>query len=248
MRFSLVLIVLSLLAAGAAAADDVQMQTTVVPVVGSVFGPSMIRWKTDLEVVNDTGSDTDVALELASAPESPAILFTLGRGQSQRFPDLIANAFGLDLALSPLRVTNSGRRAVTLHANVYAVMGTETSPLQPIAVYDSRSVYPSRVLDNLDFSDDSRTNIGLVNFGERDADFVLALQRIPGRNVAVSHLRVSSGALVHIAIQSVFPLISKGTGFTVVVETGAPDTYVYASVIESATNAGRFVAARIGSH
>jgi hypothetical protein len=103
------------------------------------------------------------------------------------------------------------------------------------------------VLDNLAFSDDFRTNIGLVNLGERDADFLLALQRIPGRTIAVSRMRVNAGGIVHTSIQSAFPLITQGTGFSVVVETAVPETYVYASVVESANQAGRFVAARVGT-
>ena len=236
-----------LLTAGTTAAQDVS--TAIVPVVGSVFGATMARWKTDVEIVNDTGRDLDVGVELPCAPGAPAILLTLGAGQSQRFTDITAQAFGIDNVLSPLRVTTAGRRSVTVRASVYAIRdgSAEVSPPQPLSVYVGQAFYPTRVLDNLAFSEDFRTNIGLVNFGERDADFILALQRIPGRTIAVSRLRVHPGAMVHTSIQSVFPLITDGTGFSVVVETPARETYVYASVVESANQAGRFVPARIGT-
>lgn len=242
MRFRLLFI---LLLAGTAAAQETS--TAVVPVVGSVFGATMVRWRTDVEIVNDTGRDTDVALELPFAPDSPAILLTLSPGQSQRFLDLTGEAFGISDVMSPLRVTTAGRRSVTVRAQVYALReGGEPSPTEPLSVFIGPSFYPVRVLDGLAFSDAFRTNIGLVNFGSRDAEFLLALQRIPGRTIAFTPVTVHAGAMQHLSIQSVFPLITEGSGFSVVVETNAADTYVYASVIESANHAGRFVAPRVG--
>lgn len=242
------LIVFLLLANVALAAQEpARTSTAVVPIVGSVFGATMVRWKTDVEIVNDTGADADVALELPSAPEQPVIFLSLAAGQSMRFDDIAAEAFGLEAVLSPLRVTTSGRRSVTVRANVYADRGTERSPLQPIATYIAPQDAPLRVLDGLRFSEQFRTNIGLVNFGEREAEFVLALQRIPGRNLAVTRVLVSPGSLIHASIQSLFPLITDGIGFSVLIESAAPDTYVYASVIESANHAGRFIAPRLAA-
>lgn len=244
MRFRLLLALL--LFAGSARAQEVA--TAIVPVVGNVFGATMVRWKTDVEIVNDTGRDTDVALELPSAPDQPLILLTLAAGQSQRFTDITAQAFGIQNVLSPLRVTTSGRRSVSVRATAYATRDGSPflSPLQPLGVYAASSFYPTRILDGLAFSEDFRTTIGLVNFGERDADFVLGLQRIPGRTIAVSQVRVRPNGIVHTSIQSLFPLITEGTGFSVVVETPASETYVYASVIESAEHAATFVAPRVG--
>jgi len=240
------LLLMLLLFAGTAAAQEVA--TAVVPVVGSIFGATMVHWRTDVTIVNDTGRPTDVALELPCAPEQPVILLTLDAGQSQRFTDIIGQAFGLEQVLSPLRVTTAGRRSVSVRASAYAMRddGSFISTPQPLGVYVGPSFHPTRLLDGLAFSEDFRTNIGLVNLGTRDADFLLALQRIPGRTIAVSQIRVHAGGIVHSSIQSVFPLITEGSGFSVVVETLSPETHVYASVIESATHNGRFVAPRIG--
>jgi hypothetical protein len=240
-------LVVLLLIAGTSAAQEVS--TAVVPVAGSVLGAGLARWKTDVEISNDTGRDLDVSVEMPCAPGAPAILLTLSAGETQRFTDITGQAFGLENVLSPLRITTAGRRSVSVRAAAYAFRdgGAELSSMQPLSVYVGQSFYPTRVLDNLAFSEDFRTNIGLVNFGERDADFLLALQRIPGRTIAVSRMRVNAESIVHTSIQSIFPLITDGSGFSVVVETGAPDTYVYASVVESASQSGRFVAARVGN-
>ena len=240
-------IALILVAATAAAQDLPPVSTTVVPVVGSTFGVSMVRWLTDVEIVNETGFPADVAIELSSVPDAPVFFLTLGPGQAQRFTDIVGQAFGLEAALSPLRVTTGGRRAVTVRATAYAVGGAEMSPLQPIGVYGSETWFPIRVLDGLAFSDDLRTNIGLANLGDRDADLVLGLQRVPGRNVALSHLRVAAGTLLHTSIQSIFPMITKGDGFSVVVETSARQTHVYASVIRNSDNGASFITPRIGA-
>ncbi|HEX2832182.1 MAG TPA: hypothetical protein VHW00_04160 [Thermoanaerobaculia bacterium] len=219
--------------------------TAVVPIVGNVIGAGMARWRTDVEIVNDTGAKADVAIELPNTAEQPVLLLTLAPGEVQRFGDITAEAFGVEAVLSPLRITTSGRRSVTVRAQVYAEYGGERSPMQPIATYIGSQYAPIRVLDGLAFSDDFRTNVGLVNFGTHDAEFVLALQRIPGRNVAVTRRRVPAGQLFHEAIQSLFPLITEGNGFAVVIESIAPETYVYASVVESVTQSGRFISPRI---
>jgi hypothetical protein len=241
-RLSMALI---LVAATAAAQDLPPVSITVVPVVGSTFGVSMARWLTDVELVNETGLPADVAIELTAVPDAPVFFLTLGPGQGQRFSDIVGQAFGLEAALSPLRVTTGGRRSVTVRATAYAV-GAEISPLQAIAVYGGETWFPIRVLDGLAFSDELRTNIGLLNLGEQDADLVLGLQRVPGRNVAITHLRIAPGTLIHTSIQSIFPMITKGDGFSVVVETSARQTHVYASVIRNLDNAATFITPRVG--
>lgn len=239
-------LVLALLLPGPIAAAQ-EVSTTIVPVVGSIFGPTMIRWLTDVEITNDSALPADIALELSGAPDAPAVFFTLAPGESQRFPDIVGQAFGLESALSPLRITTTSRRGVSVRAQAYALREGSVSPPQQLAVYDADTYFPVRVLDGLAFSDEYRTNVGLVNTGDRDADFTLALQRLPGRSVAVTYVRVAAGSLVHMPIQQLFPLISEGAGFSVVVETNARQTHVYASVIENLTNEGKFVVPRIGA-
>ncbi len=239
---SIRLLLLLLALTGTAGAQE--LVTTVVPVVGTTFGPGVI-WRTDVEVVNDTGSEANVSIDMPMTAAGPRII-TLGPGQTWRFPDVVGQAFGLDLALSPLVVTTDARRAMTVRATVYAVRGTEISKPQPIAVYQGQSYYPLRALDGLSFTHEYRTNIGLVNFGDGPADFLLALQRIPGRNLAVTRMTVAGGTLAHMSIQSVFPMITKGDDFTVVIETPVRDTYVYGSVIDN-EHTGRFVPPRVTS-
>ncbi|MGZ4779364.1 MAG: hypothetical protein ACXV5L_09215 [Thermoanaerobaculia bacterium] len=232
---------LSAFAAAAVADDKPVMVSVIVPVVGSVTGPGGARWRTDVELRNDSKTDATVSLTLPTTPDQPVIVTTIPPGETIRFGDVVGEAFGMESALSPLIVETLGRRSVIVRATTYAVRGTEISAPQPIALQYGNPFAPIRVLNGLSFSDDFRTNVGLANLGEENAEFVLALQRLAGRNVAVSRIVVPPNSLVHAALQSLFPLITSGTDFSVLVETPSPNTYVYASVIENATDAARFV-------
>jgi hypothetical protein len=70
---------------------------------------------------------------------------------------------------------------------------------------------------------------------------------VPGRNVAVTSFKVGANTLIHTAVQSLFPVITKGEDFLVLVETSSPDTYVYASVIDNNTNQTHFIQPAIGA-
>ncbi len=220
--------------------------SVLVPIVGSVVGANDVRWKTDVELLNDTRGEMFVVLRLPTTPDQPAIAFTLPPGGRQTFADVVAQAFGIDAALSPLIVETMGKRSVRVGASVYAIRGAGVTRAEPIPIAYSDAAYPLRTLNGLSFSDVFRTNVGLVNLGEREATFTLALQRVAGRNIAVTRISIPANSLTHTPIQSLFPLITKGDDFSIVIETSAPNTYVYGSVIENATSEARFVAPSIG--
>jgi hypothetical protein len=224
--------------------------SVLVPVVGKVFGAGSVQWRTDVDLINNLGHDVMVMLTLPTAPEEPFLLLPLPAGATQRFTDVIA-AFAMDRALSPLLVkTLNSRKPVGVVATVYAVKLDEpTAPVrpEPIAVSYVDAFHPVRTLYGLSFSDNFRTNVGFANLGEAPALFTIALQRVSGRNIAISQLTVPPGTLWHTSIQALFPLITKGDDFSLLIETGYHDTYVYASVIENATNDARFIQPAIGT-
>jgi len=181
-------------------------------------------------------------LSLPTAPDQPFILVTIPPSSGQHFADIVAATFGMSETLSPLKiVTIDSARSVRVLASVYGVRDADVSQPVPIALTYGAGYGPLRVLNGLSFSDSLRTNVGLANLGEHEAVFTLALQRIPGRNVAITRYTVPANTLVHTAVQSLFPVITKGDDFSVLLETSSPDTYVYASVIDNDTNQMRFV-------
>ncbi|HEX9984744.1 MAG TPA: hypothetical protein VGF69_15895 [Thermoanaerobaculia bacterium] len=230
-----------------APAEDTPVATVVVPVVGTVLGVNDVQWRTDVELVNEFPSEVNVGLTLPTAPGEPSIFLTLGPGERQRFTNLVGEAFGMDSVLSPLVVMTLGRRSVTIRATVYGVRGTETFRPQPIAVDYASGYYPLRNLQGLSFSDAFRTNVGLVNLSEEPAEFLIALQKLAGRNVATTRAVLPPRSLWHAPIQMLFPMITKGDDFAIVVETGSANTYIYASVIENETNNATFVRGQVAA-
>jgi hypothetical protein len=243
MARSLIPVLLLLASAGSYAAETQPKSVSVlVPIVGSVVGVNNVRWKTDIDLFNDGRSEANVMLSLPTAPDQPFILVSIAPGSGQHFTDIVASTFGMDATLSPLKITTiDSARSVRVLASVYGVHDADVSTPEPIAVTYGATYFPLRALNGLSFSDEFRTNVGLANLGDHEATFTLALQRVPGRNVAVTRFNVASNTLVHTSVQSLFPLITKGEDFTVLVETSSPDTYIYASVIENETNHTHFI-------
>ena len=218
-----------------------------IPIVGSVRGANEIQWRTDVELVNNTGAEATVAISLPTVPDQPMILLTIAPSSTQRFTDVVGEAFGLEAAMSPLLVQTAGRRSVGVRAFAYGIRGGEVFRPEPIAITYGDAFYPARYLQGLSFSDNFRTNIGLANLGDQPAQFALALQRLPGRNLTISRVTIPPNTLWHQSVQMLFPLITSGDDFSVLVETFAHDTYVYASVVDNVTNEARFVSASIGA-
>jgi len=234
--------VLLLLAAAAAEAAEAPSVSVLVPIVGSILGMNNVRWKTDVDLFNDSRSEANVMLSLPTAPDQPFIFITIAPGAGQHFSDIVASTFGMSEVLSPLKITTiESARSVRVAATVYGIHDAGVTRPEPIAITYSTTYFPLRALSGLSFSDTFRTNVGLANLGEHEAIFTLALQRVPGRNVAVTRYRVSPNALVHTSVQSLFPMITKGDDFTVLVETSAPDTYIYGSVVDNETNQTHFI-------
>jgi len=242
------LLVAALLPVAALAQQTAAPQSVrvVVPVVGSVIGANEVHWRTALELVNDSRADVTVAVTLMTAPDQPAMLTTIGAGDTVAFTDVVNEAFGIEAALSPLVVDTLGRRSVTVRAAAYGTREDQVFKPEPIAVTYGATWAPLRVLQGLSFSDDFRTNVGLVNLGDKETTFVIAVQRLPGRNLAVARVPMPPSSMWHVPIQSLFPMITKGDDFSLVVETRVPETYVYASVIENATNSATFVQPQVG--
>ena len=243
-----VLVALSLLLALPVAGEEpVEVTTVIVPVVGSVIGSSGIQWRTDLELRNDMPTEATVSLTLPTAGDERFMIVSIPPGETLRYADVVGQAFGIEATLSPLVVQTEGRRSVSVRATAYGVRGTEVFPPQPISINYGPTYFPTRVLQNLSFNDDFRTNIGLANLGDSPADFVVALQRVPGRNLAVNRVRLPPNALWHMAIQLMFPLITDGDHFSIVVETPSRETHVYASVVDNHTQAAKFVQPTLGT-
>jgi len=230
-----------------AAQEQPATVSVLVPIVGSVVGVNDVHWKTDVTLYNDAQESLFVALQLPTAPDQPIIAFTLPPGATQKFTDVIGEAFGMERALSPLIVETLGKRSVRIGASIYGLHGTEVTPPETLPIAYTDLSFPLQTLSGLSFSDVFRTNIGLVNLGESEATFTLALQRVAGRNIAVTRITIPPNAVRHNSIQSLFPMITKGDDFAIVVEMTGSKSSVYASVIDNATSEARFISPSVGA-
>jgi xanthosine utilization system XapX-like protein len=239
-----------LLAAPLARAQEVSTPApaviALVPVVGTIMGVGEVQWRTDVVLQNPGRSEATVSLILPTAPDQPAMVTTIPPGGTVNFTDIVGQAFGMAAALSPLLVETLGRSSVRIAATAYGVHGSDVYKPEPIDVAYGDPYYPMRVLPGLSFNDDYRTNIGLANLSDEPATFTLALQRVLGRNLSITRIVVPPNTLFHQSVQAYFPMITGGEDFAVLIETPYRDTYVYASVIENATNTAHFVQPLIG--
>ncbi|HVT04495.1 MAG TPA: hypothetical protein VHL58_14100 [Thermoanaerobaculia bacterium] len=229
-------------AASAAAQDNAVVSAqAVVPVIGSVPGVGNCEWRTDVALSNGVGRTVQVVLSMVGAPNEPFLLIELRPGETSLFTDIARQTFGVTGVLAPLVIETLGARSVSVGATAYAVRGNDISEPEVLPVMYRQSHPLMETLTPLTFNDTFRANVGMGNIGDVPVTFVIALQRIAGRNLATTKVQVGPRSLLHVSIQSLFPLLSEGDDVALVVQEPAAGAYVYGSVIANATNNARFV-------
>jgi len=234
-------IIFLLLTSADAQENAVVSARAVVPVIGSVPGVGNCEWRTDVAVRNDLGHQVQVVLSMISAPNEPFLLIELKPGETSLFTDISRQTFGVTGALSPLVVETLDSRSVSVGATAYAVRGTEISDPEVLPVMYGGSHPLMETLTPLTFNDTFRANVGMGNVGEKPVSFVIALQRIAGRNLATTRVELAPRSLLQTSLQALFPLLTEGDDVALAIEQPAAEAYVYGSVIANSTNNARFV-------
>jgi hypothetical protein len=249
-RFALIALAASATALALEAADPPPQPPhteVVVPVIGSIVGAGLVRWRTELRIVNNQRSEMTVSLLLPTVGDDRFLVQTLAPGEGMAFHDVLSEVFGLDNVLAPLLISMTSARPAAVFANAYGQRSDSETSAQPITPLLVTPSMPTRVLGSLSFNEAFRTNIGLANLGPGTAAFTLALRRVEGRNVAITEIVLPPYSLRHFPIQQLFPLISDGDNFAVYIEAPSPNTYVYASVIDNNSSEARFVSPVLGA-
>ncbi len=236
-----------LLIAATARAEDPPSVSVVVPVVASTIGPFDTHWKTDIILRNDLKTEATVALSLPTAKDQPIILLTIPGGGGQRFTDVVGQAFAMDNVISPLVVQTLGRHSIRVTATAYAVQGDKITTPQPIPITDVSSFHPLRTIQAIVYTDSRRTNIGLVNLGDHEAVLTVALRSANGTTIGATRSVLPPNSMWHLAVQLLFPAMIMGDDYSLLVETGAHDTYIYASIVDNKTNEAQFIGPVPGS-
>jgi hypothetical protein len=227
-----------------AAAQDLTVSEALVPVAGSIQGLGGVVWSTDVALHNSMPFDVDVVVSLVGAPDDPFIMSTIPAGDTLTFPDLPRQTFGVFGRLSPLRVQTLAASSVTVAAVVHGM--TENGPTEPEVLTVQYGPFRPMLftIPALSVGEQFRTNIGLVNPSESEAIVILALQKVPGRNIGVISQKIPPRTHVQLPLQSFFPLLTEGDNVSLVVELTNPESYVYASVIANATHNARYLGPR----
>lgn len=221
--------------------ETVEYVSAVVPVIGHVAGFEGVEWRSDVAVRNDLSYPVEIFLSVPGVPGEPFLMQTLAPGESVTFTDASATTFGTTGYLSPLVVQTPGSQSVSVLATAYGIKDGKVSRTQIIPAVYGTTGPGTRSLRGLSFGNEYRTNIGLGNLGDTAVTLSLALQRVAGRNLAVTTVVLPPHSLIHESVQKFFPLVTEGSDFIVVVDSAAPGSYAYASVILNSTNDGTFV-------
>lgn len=223
-----------------AAAQDVTVSDALVPVAGSIQGLGGVVWSTDIALHNPMPYDVDVVVSLVGVPNDPFIFSTIRAGDTLTFPDLPKQTFGVFGRLSPLRVQTLAASSVTVAAVVHGL--TAKGPTEPevLTVQYGKFRPMLQTIPALIVGEQFRTNVGVVNPSTTDTTVVLALQTVPGRNIAVVTRTIPPLTHIQLPLDTIFPLLTKGDNVSLVVELTNPEAYVYASVIANATHNARY--------
>jgi hypothetical protein len=234
-----------LLAAGASGQEaplpEERSFRSVVPVVGYVVGLGEVQWTTELAMSNPHGSEITVGLTLMGGNE-PFFLTTLAPGQTLAAGELVGGVLGAPGSISILEIGSMGVGPVSVGIRVIGYRKGGVVAVQPIPVYSSTLPFTRQRLDGLAVNEQFRTNIGIANSGDEPGVVTLALRRIGDRDIAFATVPVPPRSLLHWPVGRYFPLLTEGTGLTVVAEPSSGEIIVYASVISNSTHDARFVA------
>lgn len=215
--------------------------TAIVPVIGRTVGIGGVVWTADVILTNRSNQPLDVVLTAPGVAGEPFVFLTLQPGESSPFPDVAAEAFGVQNDLAPLLVQTLGESSVHV-ASVIRGLGPDGAvrPQIPRILY-ARPNNMTSLLSGLRIDEEYRTNIGLANVGDAAATVSLSLQRMTGRPLDTVTLVLSPRSLRQVALGEIFPIVTEGSDLSVVVEFLSPDAYAYASVLRNETHDGFFV-------
>lgn len=237
----LILALLGSVLATTLGAQTPEVSTVVVPAVANILGLNGVQWRTDVGIRNDQASDMEIILTLAAAPDEPFFMTTVAAGQTLSLVDVVRETFGLSEMISPLVVQTLGPRSPTVGATIYAVLDGQLSSPEFVPVVYGRTPASVQSLNGLTVNDAFRTNVGIINLSDSTAQFSVSLQRLEGRSLAIRSLSLPPHAIIQAPIQALFPVITEGDNFQVLIESSVENTYCYASVVNNSDHHAVFV-------
>ncbi len=213
-----------------------------VPAAAHAPGANGSLWRTDVAVVNPSGTAVSIEAAFTPAGGGAPVARTFVLAPGVRFePDVLCSLFGLDPgspASGAIRLVPDG--PVTVSSRTFNETGAGTFGAHLRGVGDSGAVTPGRpgTIPLLEKGTSVRTNVGLANVGEEVVTVVLRLSAADGTPLGHEHVvAVPAGALVQ--VDDVFAACGSGDApiawARVEVLTPGGRVQAYASVIDNGT-------------
>jgi len=215
----------------------------VVPAVAHLPGAGGTQWRTDVAVVNRSG--TAASLQLTYYPDSGDSLFrsgSLANGSTVEWADVLVNRMGLASSASSKGTLHVGSdRALFVTSRTYnqeTASRTYGQFLPGLEVGEAIPAGQVGVVPHLKGNTLFRTNLGVVNLGTASATALVRLYGASGQQVGSPvSVTVSAGQLNQ--VNDIFGYAgagSQGIAYaTVEVETAGGRLWVYASVVDQNT-------------
>jgi len=221
--------------------EPLVVSRALVPAIGQIGGFKGVVWRSDVALHNDSPTEVTVVVHPLGVPELFQMM-TLAPGESTVFTNVAADSFGISSRVLPLLVQTLARRSITVYATAWGIVEGRPTPHQIIPVlYEELLISTAQRLASLQMNEDARSNVGLINLNQQPVTFSLALERLEGRPLATLNVTVGPESSIHVPLNVLFPMVTEGSGLTLVVDSIAPRTWAYASVVKNDTHEATFV-------
>lgn len=203
-----------------------------VPIAGHTAGAGGARWQTDLAIVNACAVPLPVEIQLNTAEGSHTKAFVISAGAHQFLEDVVGDMVSTD-AIGALRIRVEGTMAID--ARTWDASGADRNA-QPQATLTSADGFGTGsrlVLPLLAQNAQARTNIGVLNMGDDQAEVSIELRDANGGAIGSYELEIAPGQVV-LDLRPFFDRFSRNglpRAYAVVTVTSGSLVYPFASVV-----------------
>lgn len=224
---------------------DLASRDVVVPVVARTEGEFGSRWKTDLVVTNAARSSSMTPVTvfisyMTGGAVSRTITTTLNPTETRVYRDVLSSEFGMTSGFGLVRVsTGSATQNVIARARIYNTGSSAGEYGQGVPGIPSDALKRDHLMTGLSGVDGNRTNVGIANPWNIDANYTVSLYE-PNGEFRGSYTTIIPARSVN-QFNTFEPFgISPFDGATVRI-TSTLGVYAYASVVRNDTGDATFV-------
>ena len=211
----------------------------IIPIAGRVPGAGGTFWETDLVITNLSPeyNALNVTVETWLDGEHLSFVVAVPANGTVTIEDIMRTRFGRETGFGLMRIRNGLADAqLTARARVHTTADVGQSvPALPIAELARESVIPG-----LTGTTGNRSNLGIANPNDTDADVTLELHNAAGQRVAVTSTQVAAHTVLQQEIGSAFrPQLTGGDVSVRVIST--QPVYTFGSIVRTSTGDPSFV-------